>query len=143
MPGHGFKCYQHLLMRMIDEGIESPAIIERSELMWIYEEVARGRAIGFSLPYMNALAAFSCHDNIRPIPLENSSWGFGVVHDKAPAETSHEAAFEQCVIDCARQLMAQEARSRKPPYFKAAATLRAAAVMERSSTSTVMSAYCS
>ncbi|WP_303148531.1 LysR family transcriptional regulator [Adlercreutzia equolifaciens] len=104
MPGHGFKCYQQLIARMDDEGLEPPAIIERSELMWIYEEVARGRALGFSLPYMSGLAAFSCHDNIRPIALEGSRWGFGVVHDKAPAESSYEAIFEQCVADCAQRL---------------------------------------
>lgn len=106
MPGHGFKCYQQLIARMDDEGLEPPIIIERSELMWIYEEVARGRALGFSLPYMSSLAAFSCHDDIRPLPLENSRWGFGVVHDKTPAESSYEAVFEQCVADCARLLTA-------------------------------------
>lgn len=104
MPGHGFKCYRQLIQRMEDAGLEAPTIIERSELIWIYEEVAQGRAIGFSLPYMSDLAAFSCHDDIRPIALQDSRWGFGVVHDKAPVESSYEAIFEQCVADCARRL---------------------------------------
>lgn len=36
---------------------------------------------------MSGLAAFSRHDNIRPIALEGSRWGFGVAHDKVPAES--------------------------------------------------------
>lgn len=57
---------------------------------------------------MSGLAAFSCHNNIRPIALEGSRWGFGVVHDKVPAESSYEAIFEQCVADCAQRLTMQQ-----------------------------------
>lgn len=99
MPGHGFKCYHQLIDRMADEGLEAPRIIERSEIMWIYEEVARGRALGFSLPYMTKLEAFS-NASIRSIPLEGSRWAFGVVHEKEPAPDSYEALLERCVMEC-------------------------------------------
>ncbi len=92
---------------MADEGLEPPVVIERSEIMWIYEVVVQGRSLGFSLPCMTKLAAFAS-DRIRSLPLEESHWGFGVVHDKEPHPTFYEAAFENCVSDCAQQLMARE-----------------------------------
>lgn len=104
MPGHGFKCYRRLISRMEDAGLPLPEIIERSEIMWIYEEAAHGRALGFCLPYMEKLAAFSRNDDVVAIPVEGSRWGFGVVHAKEPAKDSYEAIFEQCAMDCAQQL---------------------------------------
>lgn len=103
MPGHGFKCYHQLIDRMADESLALPDVIERSEIMWIYEEVARGRALGFSLPYMTRLAAFS-NDDIRSLPLIGSRWSFGVVYEKEPAPASYETAFERCVMECVQRL---------------------------------------
>lgn len=104
MPGHGFKCYRRLVDRMEDAGLPVPEVIERSELIWIYEEAAQGRALGFCLPYMGNLAAFSHREDVRAIPVAGSRWGFGVVFDRVPAEATCEAVFAQCVSTCAREL---------------------------------------
>lgn len=104
MPGHGFKCYRRLVDRMEDAGLPAPEVIERSELIWIYEEAARGRALGFCLPYMGDLAAFSHREDVRAIPVVGSRWGFGVVFDRVPSEDTCEAVFAQCVAACAREL---------------------------------------
>lgn len=104
MPGHGFKCYTRLMTRMEDAGLPAPHIIERSEIMWIYQEVAEGRALGFTLPYMLNLAAFSHHGAIRAIPVEGSRWGFGVVHSKEPLEGSYGAILESCALACSNDL---------------------------------------
>ncbi len=104
MPGHGFHCYQRLVDRIEDQGLAMPEVIERSEIIWIYEETARARALGFSLPYMQKLAAFSHVDDIRAIPVEGSRWGFGVVFAKTPAENSYEDVFRQCVLDCSQSI---------------------------------------
>lgn len=104
MPGHGYKCYRRLVERMEDAGLALPDIVERSEIMWIYEEVARGRALGFCLPYMERLAAFSHNDAVRAIPVEGSRWGFGIAHTREPAPGSYEAIFEECVVESVRGL---------------------------------------
>lgn len=104
MPGHGFKCYRRLADRMEDAGLPAPEVIERSELIWIYEEAACGRALGFCLPYMGDLAAFSHREDVVAIPVAGSRWGFGVVFDRMPPEGTCEAAFAQCVDACARDL---------------------------------------
>lgn len=104
MPGHGFKCYTRLMTRMADAGLPAPQVIERSEIMWIYQEAAEGRALGFTLPYMGKLAAFSHHDAIRAIPVEGSRWGFGVVHNKEPLEGSYGALLEACALACSKEL---------------------------------------
>lgn len=104
MPGHGFKCYRRLVDRMEDAGLPAPEVIERSELIWIYEEAACGRALGFCLPYMGNLAAFSHREDVVAIPVAGSRWGFGVVFDRMPPEGTCEAVFAQCVDACARDL---------------------------------------
>lgn len=105
MPGRGFKCYKRLVERMEDAGLEMPEVIERSEIIWIYEEASRGNALGFCLPYMKSMASFSHGDNVAAIPVNGSRWGFGVVYDRVPAEGSYEAAFIQCVETCSRRLV--------------------------------------
>lgn len=104
MPGHGFRCYRRLVERMEDAALPLPDIVERSEIMWIYEEAARGRALGFCLPYMEKLAAFSHNDEVRAIPVEGSRWGFGIAHGKEPASGSYEAVFEACVEESVERL---------------------------------------
>ena len=104
MPAHGFKCYRRLVDRMEDAGLPIPEIIERSEMIWIYEEVVQGQALGFCLPYMRDLAAFSHRDDVVAIPVAGSRWGFGAVCGQVPLEGSYEAAFIQCVEVCARHI---------------------------------------
>ena len=61
----------------------TPAMLQFLQYKDVYKRqlrtarLLRGRALGFSLPCMSGLAAFSCHDNIRPIALEGSRWGDG------------------------------------------------------------------
>lgn len=98
------ECYRRLVMRMEDANLPLPEIVERSELIWIYEEVAHGRALGFSLPYMDSLAAFSHNNDVRSIPVEGSRWGFGIVYDREPDPSSFEAILGQCACECAAQL---------------------------------------
>lgn len=98
MPGHRFKCYERLVARMADAGLPLPQIDERCEMIWVYEEAACGHALGFALPYMTELAAFSHNADVRAIPVEGSRWGFGVAHAPTLRKDSNEWLFKQHIL---------------------------------------------
>lgn len=107
IPGREFKCCQQLCRRFESEGLGQPAIVEHSEIFWIYEFVLHGGGVGFTLPHLAKLEVFNGSDDVVTVPMEGCAWGFGVSHLKARTMGEREEEFAAYVANCARESTAR------------------------------------
>ncbi len=92
-PGEGFKAPHAITQACTAAGGEAPKLLETSEIFWIYEQVHRGKAVGFTLPHLRKLHAFTGDEHIVTRPLSGMQWTFGIAHLKGHALTEAEDAF--------------------------------------------------
>lgn len=74
MPGKEFRCYQNLMDACERAGVESPEVVEYSEIFWIYYYVLSGRGMGFCLPHLAKLEIFEDESKVVAVPFEGLRW---------------------------------------------------------------------
>lgn len=77
IPGSGYKCYDRLLSMAQDAQVQLGSVFEMSELFQIYEFVATGRGLGFTVQHLTELSVFQ-DPRVVSIPVEGVKWGFAV-----------------------------------------------------------------
>jgi DNA-binding transcriptional LysR family regulator len=78
IPGKGYKIFDRLMARCLSEGISVGDIYETSELYRIFDFVAKGYGVGFTLHTVNALELFGNNPKVCCIPSKDLILRFGI-----------------------------------------------------------------
>ncbi|MEE8715941.1 MAG: LysR family transcriptional regulator [Coriobacteriales bacterium] len=104
LPGEGFKCYRRLLEATEAAGVVPGAIYEMSEIFQLYEFAASGRGLGFSVRHIVELSSFHSSPDVVALPVEGSSWTFGIVRLATHATDQAEQTLWNWCASWARRL---------------------------------------
>lgn len=78
IPGGGFKCLDRLRADAEQYGVRLGRIFEMSEIFQLYDFAESGQGLGFSVEHLVNLPIFNRNDDVRAIPIEGPTWGFGI-----------------------------------------------------------------
>jgi len=93
IPGNGYKCFDQLLTLSSKAGIALGNIYEISELHRIYEFVADGLGLGFTLASVNELDVFSSNPDVVCVPTSEMTLSFGISYLPYHSLTNPERHF--------------------------------------------------
>lgn len=117
IPGDDFQCYKALVDKFEQHGAPLPQIVKYSEIFWIYEFVLHGQGIGFTLPHLANLEVFKGNSDVIAVPLQKSSWGFGVTylktHDLRPVEEELVEYLQERITRLSKQTMSDMSGKRE------------------------------
>lgn len=103
IPGSGYKCYDRLLDMAREASIELGSVFEMSELFQVYEFVATGRGLGFTVLHLTELSVFQ-DPRVVAVPLAGVSWGFSVERLATHALSEAERTLWDYAVAYARRL---------------------------------------
>ena len=78
IPGGGFKCLDRLRSDAAEYGVNLGRIFEMSEIFQLYDFAESGQGLGFSVEHLVELPIFNRNPDVRAIPIEGPTWGFGI-----------------------------------------------------------------
>ncbi|MDR1089382.1 MAG: LysR family transcriptional regulator [Coriobacteriales bacterium] len=97
IPGEDFKIYHTVMALCKAQGVPIQNVFTSNEIFWLYEFVAAGRGIAFTLPHLMKLSTFSSNSSIVALPLEGVQWRFGLSYLSSHKLLPHEELFlEYC-----------------------------------------------
>ncbi|MDR1358366.1 MAG: LysR family transcriptional regulator [Coriobacteriales bacterium] len=97
IPGEDFKIYHTVMSLCKAEDVQIQNVFTSNEIFWLYEFVAAGRGIAFTLPHLMELSTFSSNSSIVALPLEGVQWRFGLSYLSSHKLLPHEELFlEYC-----------------------------------------------
>ena len=98
IPGRDFKCYRNIILACEQIGIKIAQVVPSSEIFWIYEFVASGKGVGFSVRHLVELSIFKSRKDIAVLTLEGVTWSFGISYLPTHRLTSAEHQFyDYCI----------------------------------------------
>ncbi|MDR0350671.1 MAG: LysR family transcriptional regulator [Coriobacteriales bacterium] len=98
IPGRGFKCFDSLMRLCENAGVATGDIYEISELHRIYDFVAKGLGIGFTLSTVNEVRLFYDDPKAVCVPTRDLSLQFGISYlPYRPLTEPEQRFYDFCV----------------------------------------------